>query len=231
VKQQQLENVGLKIRHSEYKFNRGLERVPSHPGVVLHHMGTGRFTGDLRHPGNIVHQMHLGNGWAGIGYHGIATQNGEYFTGRPYLNKGSHCPGRNEWFGLLWYGGTEDEPSLAARETLAKAIAWVAIDQGWKPSRQTIGFHGQTISTECPGNLKQWYNWIVDRAGVIYRAALNEQPQTPKRDTINIDVAGQTVQGIRREDLAYVPVRALTALGIVIEYEQAADLVRLKRGI
>lgn len=237
-KQQQLDSIGLHIRQQQYQFARGLERVKAHPGVILHHMGEGAFTGDTRNPGTVVHRMHLANGWAGIGYHGIATQAGEYYTGRPYLHKGSHCPAGdgNQRFGLLWYGGTGDTPTTPALETLARAIAWVAVDQGWAPSRATIGYHGQFLSTACPGNLKAWYNWLVDRAGAIYRESLTAAAPAdpghiaapkPRPDAIMLDIAGKTVQGIRRNGVAYVPARELAPLGVAVEYDKATDTVRL----
>lgn len=178
----QIERIGLDINHVQYAFNRPLSPVPRHPGVVLHHMGTGSFTGDTqRHPGRVVHDMHLRKGWAGIGYHGIATQQGRYYTGRTYRHTGSHAGTNdgNRWFGLLWYGGLGDQPAEQALHTLAQAIAWVAIDNDFEPSAATVQGHRQHASTACPGNLFAHIPDLIRRAKHIISQVQTHRAETP----------------------------------------------------
>ncbi len=147
-----LDNIGLQINVKRYDFTR-LVPVSRHPGLVLHHMGSGTWANDTRDPGSVIHAMHRRNGWAGIGYHGIVTNDGTYYTGRPYRHSGSHSPGANTHFGLVWFGGLGDTPSAAALKTIAKVVAWVAIDNGFEPDSAGLTGHRDHIATECPGKL------------------------------------------------------------------------------
>ena len=172
-KTERLAAVNLRISQQQYNYARPLQAVSRHPGVVLHHMGNGSFTHDSRNPGNVVHAMHLAQGWTGIGYHGIATQQGAYYTGRLYHHVGAHCPadGRNNYFGLLWFGGVGDKPTAAALETLARAVAWVAIDNAFVPSDLNVTGHKDHLSTQCPSNLYAYLPGIIKRAAEIVKEA------------------------------------------------------------
>ena len=43
-----------------------------------------------------IHDMHLGFGWHGIGYHRVINRQGEIETGRPDYWQGAHVYGHNE---------------------------------------------------------------------------------------------------------------------------------------
>ena len=43
-----------------------------------------------------IHQMHLGFGWDGIGYHKVIKRNGTVENGRPEFWKGAHTYGIND---------------------------------------------------------------------------------------------------------------------------------------
>ena len=43
-----------------------------------------------------IHDMHLGFGWDGIGYHKIICRNGEVQNGRPEFWMGAHVKGKND---------------------------------------------------------------------------------------------------------------------------------------
>ena len=209
----QLERIGLKIQRQTYQFRRALTPVARHPGVVLHHMGHGSFTADTRNPGEVVHKMHLaaeGGTWSGIGYHGIATQQGQYYTGRTYRHSGSHAPGANSEFGLLWYGGLGDKPTEQALHTLAQAIAWVAIDNDFTPSSSTVRGHRDVLNTQCPGNLYQHIPDLIRRANAIIAQAKTGPVNTPEpvqaqgtlpAPPMQIATARAIVNGIERQAL------------------------------
>jgi hypothetical protein len=209
----QLERIGLKIRHQAYQFRRPLTPVARHAGVVLHHMGRGSWANDTRNPGQVVHKMHLiaeGGTWLGIGYHGIATQQGQYFTGRTYRHSGSHARGANSEFGLLWFGGLKDQPTEAALHTLAQAIAWVAIDNDFTPSTSTVRGHCDVLNTQCPGNLYQHIPDLIRRAnaiiaqaktGPVQSAAPVQNQGTLPAPPMQIATARAIVNGIEREAL------------------------------
>lgn len=171
-KTEKLDLIDLKINFQRYQFTRGLLSIPRYTGIVLHHMGAGRYTEDDRNPGYLVHQMHLRNGYSGIGYGGIVTQAGEYFTGRPWLKRGAHCAqrgyaDRNSDFGLLWFGGLEDEPAADALFAIAKVLAWVCIDQGVPCNSGTIKGHRDWLPNQCPGNLYDFIPRLIGMASEI----------------------------------------------------------------
>lgn len=56
--------------------------------IILHHRGG---DGDVQS----IHQQHLKNGWAGIGYHFYIRKDGSIYQGRPIEYVGSHCPNNN----------------------------------------------------------------------------------------------------------------------------------------
>lgn len=43
-----------------------------------------------------VHKLHLGNGWAGCGYHFLVRKDGSIYRGRPEESIGAHCIGAND---------------------------------------------------------------------------------------------------------------------------------------
>lgn len=45
---------------------------------------------------NDIHEMHLGFGWDGIGYHKIICRSGEIQNGRPEYWIGAHVKGKND---------------------------------------------------------------------------------------------------------------------------------------
>lgn len=157
------EDIGLNITTVQYSF-RSLVPIARHPGVILHHIGAGSTAPEPNNPGQIIHAQHLAQGWSGIGYHGVATQSGKYYTGRKYKHLGSHAVGHNDNFGLMWYGGLKDIPTPQALETLAKAIAWVALDNSFIPSTSTVKGHRDVNATECPGNLYKHIPDLIQRA-------------------------------------------------------------------
>jgi hypothetical protein len=155
----------LDIIHQEYVYANSLKPVSKHLGVVLHHMGAGSWGNDARNPGAVVHAMHRAQGWAGIGYHGIATQAGLYYTGRKYRHLGSHAgASANHLFGMLWFGGLKDDPTPEALDTIARAVAWLAIDNGFIIGPDTVTGHRDHLSTECPGKLYKHLTMIRTKA-------------------------------------------------------------------
>ena len=51
-------------------------------------------TEDLR--AKDIHDMHLGFGWDGAGYHHIICRDGQIEPGRPFYWQGAHVYGQNE---------------------------------------------------------------------------------------------------------------------------------------
>ena len=57
---------------------------------------------------SFIHQMHLKNGWDGIGYHKVITRSGVIENGRPEFWIGAHVKGlNNSSLGVCLIGSTK----------------------------------------------------------------------------------------------------------------------------
>jgi len=105
-----------------------------------------------------IHQMHLGFGWDGIGYHKVILRNGEIQNGRPEYWVGAHVKGKNFIsLGVCLIG--RDNFTIKQFESLEKIL------KSWKNDYPLaiIQGHCDTDLTEktCPNfNVK---NWCKDR--------------------------------------------------------------------
>lgn len=96
-----------------------------------------------------VHQWHLDQDWAGIGYHYFISKAGEIYRGRPRDTIGSHCYGYNSRsVGICHEGNFNVEPMPAAQW---KASLWL-VNQLKRiyPSARVVG-HRDLNATDCPG--------------------------------------------------------------------------------
>lgn len=57
--------------------------------IILHHSASENTSVEM------IHKVHLNNGWAGIGYHYYIREDGTVYEGRPTAYVGSHCPANN----------------------------------------------------------------------------------------------------------------------------------------
>ena len=90
-----------------------------------------------------IHNMHIGFGWDGIGYHKIINKNGVVENGRPEYWVGAHVKGKNhESLGVCLIGRKQFTPEQY--ETLKKVLVkW----KGDYPKAKIVG-HREAIKTE-----------------------------------------------------------------------------------
>ncbi|MFF9705048.1 peptidoglycan-binding protein [Streptomyces griseofuscus] len=103
-----------------------------------------------------IEAEHLGNGWAGIGYHFVVSQAGEIFEGRGWTRQGSHCPGHNvSGIGVQIAVGGDQEPTEAAL-----AACRALYDEACRKTGRTLAKKGHRdgYATECPG--PKLYKWV-----------------------------------------------------------------------
>ena len=101
-----------------------------------------------------IHEMHLGFGWDGIGYHQIICRDGKIENGRPTYWIGAHTRGKNqESLGVCLIGSSNftQKQFLSLEKVLIK----------WKKMYPLaiIKGHSQAIVTEktCPNfNVQAW---------------------------------------------------------------------------
>ena len=89
--------------------------------IVIHHIGN--TNADVS--AATVHEWHLHNGWAGIGYHFLIRKDGTIEEGRPMGTVGAHVYGENRHtVGVNIVGNFEDAvPTEAQKHSAAHLIA------------------------------------------------------------------------------------------------------------
>jgi N-acetyl-anhydromuramyl-L-alanine amidase AmpD len=98
-----------------------------------------------------IHQMHLRNGWTGIGYHLVIYPDGSVHQGRPIEMLGAHCQGyNNRSIGINLTGNFEEiQPTQAQVDALVLLLADL-MRQYNIPPEQVTG-HNVWNATACPG--------------------------------------------------------------------------------
>lgn len=137
--------------------------------IVIHHTGSP----DMDASAEQIHQWHLGNGWAGIGYHYVIRKDGTIERGRPEWAIGSHAYGENSHtIGIHLSGDfSAVEPTEEQIEKCAMLVADICDRYGIPFDRAHIVGHGELMATDCPGtNLQALLNdgTIVGKAVWYY---------------------------------------------------------------
>ena len=140
--------AALRIRETHLRF-RSLENRDATDVIILHHIGN--TNADVS--AATVHQWHLANGWAGIGYHYVIRKNGTIERGRPRDTVGAHCYGEN-WHsvGVNLVGNFETAwPTDAQVDAAELLVARLCMMYGLRPGEDTIKGHRDFNATACPG--------------------------------------------------------------------------------
>ena len=121
--------------------------------IVIHHTGSP----DMDASAEQIHEWHLSNGWAGIGYHFVVRKNGTIERGRPQWAKGAHAEGDNSHsIGIHLSGNfSAVKPTTKQIENTALLIANLCEEYGIPIDREHIVGHGELMATDCPGTYLQ----------------------------------------------------------------------------
>lgn len=110
--------------------------------IVVHHRGG---NGDVYS----IHQQHLKQGWAGIGYHYYIRKNGEVYQGRPIKYMGSHCKNNNRCsVGICFEGNFSKEKPTAEQIQSGKELV-KHIKKMYKKIYKVVN-HRDLFPTACP---------------------------------------------------------------------------------
>lgn len=141
----------VRITETGLRFARPLAERAATNFFVIHHIGD--CSRDV--PAAEIHQWHLNNGWAGIGYHYVIRKDGTIERGRPRWALGSHCYGfNNESIGINVVGNLqESQPTNAQIESLTNLVAELCEIYDFEPNEDTVVGHRDKNSTSCPGDL------------------------------------------------------------------------------
>lgn len=131
------------IQH-DLKWNGTLRQRTRTDMIVVHHTAS---AADLTV--DDLHRIHLGNGWAGIGYHIIIYPDGTAHEGRPLDCAGAHCyEYNNRSVGVNLVGDFEHYPPTPEQvATLKEVLRWLLDKYG----DVDIGGHDEWNATACPG--------------------------------------------------------------------------------
>ncbi|MBP2643054.1 MAG: N-acetylmuramoyl-L-alanine amidase family 2 [Firmicutes bacterium] len=138
----------LKVQESNLAFSPLATRAATDL-LVIHHIGLT----DAEVSAATVHQWHLANGWAGIGYHYVIHKNGNMERGRPREAVGAHTLHHNETsIGINLVGNFEEAvPTDAQIDTAAKLVAALCHIYTLSPDETTLLGHRDLNDTLCPG--------------------------------------------------------------------------------
>lgn len=133
----------MNIIDKNLHFNNNYQtRIGKPTGIVLHHAAASSASVET------VHSWHLGNGWAGIGYHFYVRKDGKIYRGRPENWIGAHTVGKNDAIGICAEGNFETE---AMPTTQKNAIVSVLQYLYEKYGLLTVTRHKEWAATACPG--------------------------------------------------------------------------------
>lgn len=127
---------------------------------IHYHGGEPPYSTGVRVPREIE-KIHIGQGWAGVGYNFVIDQDGTIYEGRGWEKQGAHCPGHNiSGLGVQIAIGGDQEPSAKALSA-ARAL----YDEACRKAGRTLAKKGHRdgIATACPGG--PLYAWI--KAGML----------------------------------------------------------------
>jgi hypothetical protein len=152
----------INIRETSLEFGEMLPQ-PYVNRIVIHHIGDP--------PRDVsaseVHGWHLGNGWAGIGYHYLIRREGTIERGRPEEYIGSHAQGFNTGsIGINFAGNMEIMPVTPEQiESGAMLMADICLRYGMVPDGVSVVGHGSLMPTSCPGkNLRDLLDILRGKA-------------------------------------------------------------------
>jgi len=117
--------------------------------LILHHVGgTNREVSASE-----IHQWHLQNGWAGIGYHYVIHKDGRIEKGRPEAMIGAHCYGYNQTsIGIVSIGNFQTAwPTKQQITSAVHLLAYLCQQYHIQPNASTIVGHRDLNNTDCPG--------------------------------------------------------------------------------
>ena len=154
----------MTIQSSNFKWNGTLSPRHQTKFIVLHHRAG---TGDVQS----IHNTHLANGWAGIGYHFYIRKDGSVYSGRPLETIGAHCTNyNNNSIGVCCEGNFENDTmsqaQLNAVQELILYLKSVYPNAGIKR-------HSDFNKTACPGK------------NFPYSSIIGYTPKSTKLETVN----------------------------------------------
>ena len=133
----------LNIQEVNYTWNEPLEYNNKPKRLIIHH------TSDNGKTPERMNEVHIQEGWAGIGYHFYIRSDGTIYRGRPEKAIGAHAKkNNNDSIGIALEGNFEKtSPTEAQMESLVK----LSVDMIIKYNLSEVVGHRDVYDTLCPG--------------------------------------------------------------------------------
>lgn len=133
----------MEILEQTYDWAMPLAQRSTTRRIILHHAAAVTCTARQ------IHQWHLANGWAGIGYHFFVRKDGRVYRGRPEDTVGAHAGNNNyDSIGICFEGSFDREQM---NEVQMKAGAELVAYLKHKYGITTVQRHKEVNATGCPG--------------------------------------------------------------------------------
>lgn len=133
----------MEILEQTYDWAMPLARRSATQRIILHHAAAVTCTARQ------IHQWHLANGWAGIGYHFFVRKDGRVYRGRPEDTVGAHAGNNNyDSIGICFEGSFDREQM---NEVQMKAGAELVAYLKRKYNITAVQRHKDVNATDCPG--------------------------------------------------------------------------------
>lgn len=147
----------LNIEENNYKWNNKLTYTNKPVEIIYHHAA------DTSMTALEAHELHLKNGWEGIGYQFFITKDGVINRGRPESAEGAHTKGENNHsIGICLEGNFEEEYiNDKQREALINLSIYICL----KYDINNIVGHKDLGNTLCPGantDIKEIRNRVLE---------------------------------------------------------------------
>ena len=177
----------VNIIETNLKF-RSLSERQATEILVIHHTGS---TYDYDFSAAKIHEIHLNQDWAGIGYHFVVRKDGTVERGRPEWAVGSHALHHNyNTIGIHLSGDfNAAKPTDKQIESCAMLCAYLCEKYGIPTDRNHIIGHdecyagvGETDGAGCPGrNLQSKLDLISEKAN-FYRYGAEKPVQVEVKE-------------------------------------------------
>jgi len=132
------------IIEPDFFWNGTLQKRSKTDYIILHHRAGN---------GNVesIHDQHLNQGWAGIGYHFYIRKSGDIHKGRPINTIGAHTENLNSVsVGICFEGNYHDTDKAMPNAQLKAGQELIAYLKGIYPNAEIKG-HRDFNATGCPG--------------------------------------------------------------------------------
>lgn len=133
----------MEILEQTYDWAMPLARRSATRRIILHHAAAVTCTAQQ------IHQWHLANGWAGIGYHFFVRKDGRVYRGRPEDTVGAHAGNNNyDSIGICFEGNFMTETMGDAQRKAGQELVQYLKD---KYGISKVQKHSDVNATGCPG--------------------------------------------------------------------------------